>query len=206
MPVVCKMLRDNIMWLTCAAACGINVATSSHSPGEPMRRLGSCRALTSGRSPDRPCGHVQESSMANPLAQHDRSGAAADRSSLRDPLSIPAEVKASIRVLVVDDERTLRESCASVLQMDGYNVTLVGRGRRGARDGPPAQVRHHPRRPLHVADLGSRDPAGRARRLQGHHRRRHDRQSQRHEQHRGAPRRRVGLPAQALFAQRTFRS
>jgi len=46
----------------------------------------------------------------------------------RDPLSIAPEVKASIRVLVVDDERTLRESCASVLQMDGYNVTVVGRG------------------------------------------------------------------------------
>ena len=46
----------------------------------------------------------------------------------RDPLAIPAEVKASIRVLVVDDERTLRESCASVLQMDGYNVTVIGRG------------------------------------------------------------------------------
>jgi DNA-binding NtrC family response regulator len=46
----------------------------------------------------------------------------------RDPLAIPAEVKASIRILVVDDERTLRESCASVLQMDGYNVTLIGRG------------------------------------------------------------------------------
>ena len=46
----------------------------------------------------------------------------------RDPLSIAPEVKASIRVLVVDDERTLRESCASVLQMDGYNVTLIGRG------------------------------------------------------------------------------
>jgi DNA-binding NtrC family response regulator len=46
----------------------------------------------------------------------------------RDPLSIPAEVKASIRILIIDDERTLRESCASVLQMDGYNVTLVGRG------------------------------------------------------------------------------
>ena len=28
----------------------------------------------------------------------------------RDPLSIPGEIKASIRVLVVDDERTLRES------------------------------------------------------------------------------------------------
>jgi DNA-binding NtrC family response regulator len=66
--------------------------------------------------------------MANPLAPHDRSGQPPADPSLRDPLSIPAEVKASIRVLVVDDERTLRESCASVLQMDGYNVTLVGRG------------------------------------------------------------------------------
>src|SRR5262245_38742779 len=46
----------------------------------------------------------------------------------RDPLAIPAEVKASIKILIVDDERTLRESCASVLQMDGYNVTLIGRG------------------------------------------------------------------------------
>src|SRR5918996_248685 len=46
----------------------------------------------------------------------------------RDPLSIPADVKASISVLVVDDDRTLREGCASVLQMDGYNVTFSGRG------------------------------------------------------------------------------
>jgi DNA-binding NtrC family response regulator len=46
----------------------------------------------------------------------------------RDPLSIPAEVKSSIRILLVDDERTLRESCASVLQMDGFSVTLAGRG------------------------------------------------------------------------------
>ena len=46
----------------------------------------------------------------------------------RDPLAIPAEVKASIRILIIDDERTLRESCASVLQADGYNVTTIGRG------------------------------------------------------------------------------
>ncbi len=46
----------------------------------------------------------------------------------RDPLAIPAEVKAGIRILVIDDERTLRESCATVLKMDGFNVTLVGRG------------------------------------------------------------------------------
>jgi DNA-binding response OmpR family regulator len=29
---------------------------------------------------------------------------------------------------VVDDERTLRESCASVLEMDGFNLTVIGRG------------------------------------------------------------------------------
>jgi DNA-binding NtrC family response regulator len=46
----------------------------------------------------------------------------------RDPLSIPTDVKASIKILLVDDERTLRESCASVLQMDGFSVTLAGRG------------------------------------------------------------------------------
>ncbi len=52
----------------------------------------------------------------------------ADSPATRDPLSIPATVKASIRILLVDDERTLRESCASVLQMDGFSVTLAGRG------------------------------------------------------------------------------
>jgi DNA-binding NtrC family response regulator len=46
----------------------------------------------------------------------------------RDPLSISPEVKASLSLLIVDDDRTLREGCASVLQMDGYNVTTLGRG------------------------------------------------------------------------------
>src|ERR1043166_4383385 len=67
--------------------------------------------------------------MGSPLASSSPTPApAGPEASARDPLSIPSDVKASIRVLVVDDERTLRESCASVLQMDGYNVTLVGRG------------------------------------------------------------------------------
>ena len=47
---------------------------------------------------------------------------------IRDPLSISPEVKASLRVLIVDDDRTLREGCASVLQMDGFNVSFTGRG------------------------------------------------------------------------------
>ncbi len=33
-----------------------------------------------------------------------------------------------LRILVVDDDRTLREGCASVLQMDGHTVTTTGRG------------------------------------------------------------------------------
>src|ERR687896_1074593 len=70
---------------------------------------------------------TQECRMAHPLAQSERASTQPSEAP-RDPLSIPSEVKASIRVLVVDDERTLRESCASVLQMDGYNVTLIGRG------------------------------------------------------------------------------
>jgi DNA-binding NtrC family response regulator len=46
----------------------------------------------------------------------------------RDPLAISPEVKASLSILIVDDDRTLREGCASVLQMDGFNVTTLGRG------------------------------------------------------------------------------
>lgn len=46
----------------------------------------------------------------------------------RDPLSISPAVKASLRVLVIDDDRTLREGCASVLQADGFNVSASGRG------------------------------------------------------------------------------
>jgi DNA-binding NtrC family response regulator len=33
-----------------------------------------------------------------------------------------------LRILVVDDDRTLREGCASVLQMDGHQVSSTGRG------------------------------------------------------------------------------
>jgi DNA-binding NtrC family response regulator len=46
----------------------------------------------------------------------------------RDPLAIPDDIKSSIRIAIIDDERTLRESCATVLQADGYSVTTIGRG------------------------------------------------------------------------------
>jgi len=66
--------------------------------------------------------------MGSPLAPSSRRSDRSGEQSGRDPLSIPSEVKASIRILIIDDERTLRESCASVLQMDGFHVTLIGRG------------------------------------------------------------------------------
>ena len=45
-----------------------------------------------------------------------------------DQQAIPAELRAGIRILIVDDDRTLREGCASVLQMEGYTVITLGRG------------------------------------------------------------------------------
>lgn len=57
-----------------------------------------------------------------------RSAGGVDSGAGRDVLALPAEIKASIRILIVDDERTLRESCATVLRSEGYNVTLAGRG------------------------------------------------------------------------------
>ena len=57
-----------------------------------------------------------------------RDGAEGSADAARDPLAISPEVKASLNLLIVDDDRTLREGCASVLQLDGYNVTTLGRG------------------------------------------------------------------------------
>lgn len=45
-----------------------------------------------------------------------------------DPLSIESAAKSTIQVLIVEDESTLRESCASVLRIEGYNVSVCGRG------------------------------------------------------------------------------
>ncbi len=42
--------------------------------------------------------------------------------------STAADRSTGLRILVVDDDRTLREGCASVLQMDGHNVSSTGRG------------------------------------------------------------------------------
>ena len=43
-------------------------------------------------------------------------------------LAVSAEAKAKIRILVADDEHTLRETCAAVLRSEGYDVTVCSRG------------------------------------------------------------------------------
>ncbi|HKW41471.1 MAG TPA: sigma-54 dependent transcriptional regulator [Gemmatimonadales bacterium] len=43
-------------------------------------------------------------------------------------LAIGPEAKARVRILVVDDEHILRESCAAVLRHEGYDVTVCSRG------------------------------------------------------------------------------
>jgi DNA-binding NtrC family response regulator len=70
--------------------------------------------------------------MLEPPALQDpsRSGrdTPADPPTVTDPLSLGPDTKASIQVLIVDDERTLRESCASMLTHDGFNVRVCRRG------------------------------------------------------------------------------
>jgi DNA-binding NtrC family response regulator len=43
-------------------------------------------------------------------------------------LPIEAAAKPTLSILVIDDERTLRESCAAVLKAEGYQVRVAGRG------------------------------------------------------------------------------
>ena len=47
---------------------------------------------------------------------------------LREVAVSVTDVNGRLQVLLVDDDRTLREGCSSVLQIDGYAVTSTGRG------------------------------------------------------------------------------
>src|SRR5216110_4064801 len=70
------------------------------------------------------------SPMSMPLAQNgvSRPGARDEAKDVTSLLAIGADAKARVRILVVDDEHTLRESCATVLRHEGYDVTVCSRG------------------------------------------------------------------------------
>jgi DNA-binding NtrC family response regulator len=64
--------------------------------------------------------------MATPLASNIGQGDAGNVTAL---LPIGSEAKAQIRTLVIDDEHTLRETCASLIRGQGFDdVTVCGRG------------------------------------------------------------------------------
>ncbi|MGD2046540.1 MAG: sigma-54 dependent transcriptional regulator [Gemmatimonadota bacterium] len=61
------------------------------------------------------------------------SNSAASRDLSHDPgeqgfVTVDAEARKSIAVLVIDDEHSLRESCASLLRTEGFQVAVAGRG------------------------------------------------------------------------------
>jgi DNA-binding NtrC family response regulator len=65
--------------------------------------------------------------MSTPIGSH-HGGNGSDAGSVNALLSIDSEAKAKIRTLVVDDEHTLRETCAVLLRNEGYDVTVCARG------------------------------------------------------------------------------
>jgi DNA-binding NtrC family response regulator len=61
---------------------------------------------------------------------------AADNSAMpmsaAETYALPADPGSTIRVLIVDDDQTLADSCASVLSVEGYDVRVCPRGREAA--------------------------------------------------------------------------
>jgi len=72
---------------------------------------------------------MRAASYPNGNGKSSGAGAAmTDRTALTDLISTSPAVRRSIRTLVIDDERVLRDSCASILNSEGYHVTTVGKG------------------------------------------------------------------------------
>jgi len=63
-------------------------------------------------------------------------GAADSLNSIADPADslVAREFRATLSVLLVDDERTLRETCRSILTSLGYRVDVATRGEEGLRE------------------------------------------------------------------------
>ena len=93
------------------------------------RRTAPVRDLTTTQSRKR--GGSEQMHAANSYndIRHKSVGASmTDAPAISDLISISPSVRQSIRTLVIDDERIMRDSCASVLTAEGYHVTTAGRG------------------------------------------------------------------------------
>ena len=100
-----------------------------------VRRVGAARCCKVATAWPEACvgdwlNRIGMDTMAMPVAA-DKLGHSRDSDeakTLAALLPIGPDQKARIRILVVDDEYTLRESCGTVLRQEGYDVTLSGRG------------------------------------------------------------------------------
>ena len=63
-----------------------------------------------------------------PISVESEIAIAGDGAGLADAPTMSNAARGTIRILIIDDDRTLREGCASVLQVEGYNVSTCGRG------------------------------------------------------------------------------
>src|SRR5216117_2141573 len=97
------------------------VCAGSHTAWSPTP----CGGPLQGRA-------METTAMRSAAASADPAGSGPDSPTqplgITDPLSLTPAAKASVQVLIVDDERTLRESCASMLKHEGYNVRVCSRG------------------------------------------------------------------------------
>jgi DNA-binding NtrC family response regulator len=64
--------------------------------------------------------------VVEPDGTEERSFPAATRQS--DPANLSPDLKRTLRILTIDDERSLRESCKVFLESEGYRVETAGRG------------------------------------------------------------------------------
>src|SRR5216117_3447186 len=85
------------------------------SPVATRRRHGGFAASMSDPTPGKSASRARQSPAAPP--RH-----------VVSFLPLTPELKSSVHILIVDDERSLRESCATVLRYEGYQVSLAGRG------------------------------------------------------------------------------
>ncbi len=67
------------------------------------------------------------STARDPLQADRRTGSVRTRG-IASLVPVEPATKTAIRLLIIDDERTLRESCASALAVEGYHATVCGRG------------------------------------------------------------------------------
>jgi len=81
---------------------------------EPIHPRGRMKA-----EPHIPSGNESDANGARPET---------DRPDVATLVPVSAQLRATLRVLIADDERTLRESCANVLKLAGYNVSTCARG------------------------------------------------------------------------------